>query len=102
MKLSGITSVSRDVKSLAFIQDILRVEITGNIGLQLNIIDLPRLISSPNKNQMDNEVVTVYDLADSYITNNRAIIPPVIQASSNPGSQTMIKKSRKFTCTTKS
>jgi len=94
--LFGLASTDKGVRCPAFVQDVLRIEVTGNVGLHLSIVDLPGLIAVPNEDQTDDDVETVHDLVNSYIANDRTIILAVVQAGNDIANQTIIKKSRKY------
>lgn len=95
-KLFGLVSTDKSVKCPAFVQDVLRIEVTGSVGLHLSIVDLPGLIAVPNEDQTDDDVDTVHDLVNSYIANDRTIILAVVQAGNDIANQTIIKRSRKY------
>ena len=80
----------------AFGQDVLRIKVSGLIGLHLTIVDLPGLISVPNEEQNDDDVQTVHSLVDSYLSNPRTIILAVVQAGNDIANQPIIQKSKKF------
>lgn len=80
----------------AFGQDVLRIKVCGNTGLNLTIVDLPGIIQVPNDEQDDNDVDTVHALVDSYVANPRTIILAVVQAGNDISNQPIIKKSKKF------
>ena len=80
----------------AFAQDVLRIEVTGPVGLHLTVVDLPGLISVANDEQTEVDVQTVQDLVDSYVANSRTIILAVVQANNDIANQGIIQKSRRF------
>ena len=80
----------------AFGQDVLRIEVSGPIGLHLTVVDLPGMISVANEEQTDDDVETVQNLVDSYVSNPRTIILAVVQASNDIANQGIIQKSRRF------
>ncbi|KAK5017525.1 hypothetical protein LTR16_000588 [Cryomyces antarcticus] len=65
------------------------------MGLHLTVVDLPGLISVANEEQTENDVETVQNLVDTYITNPRTIILAVVQASNDIANQGIIQKSRR-------
>lgn len=77
----------------AFATDVLRLEVVGNTGLHLTLVDLPVLISvSENLKDID----MVRSLVDSYLESSRTIILAVIPASSDAETQTIIQRARHF------
>jgi hypothetical protein len=80
----------------AFGQDVLRIKVRGNTGLNLTIVDLPGIIQVPNDEQDDDDVDTVHALVDLYISNPRTIILAVVQAGNDISNQPIIKKSKKY------
>ncbi|OTA03049.1 hypothetical protein A9Z42_0034650 [Trichoderma parareesei] len=79
----------------AFARDVLRIEVTGPIGLYLSVVDLPGLISSPNEEQTEEDVEAVRDVVESYIESSRTIILAVLQASNDMANQAIIRLARK-------
>ena len=80
----------------AFTEDVLRIEVTGPVGLHLTIVDLPGLISVTNDEQNDDDVQVVQTMVDSYLTNSRTIALAVVQATKDIANQGIIQKSRRF------
>ncbi|OOQ82873.1 dynamin GTPase [Penicillium brasilianum] len=77
----------------AFATDVLRLEVEGNIGLHLTLVDLPGLITvSENPKDID----MVRRLIDSYLESSRTIILAVIPATSDAETQTIIQRARHF------
>ncbi|KAJ5367956.1 Dynamin [Penicillium cataractarum] len=77
----------------AFATDVLRLEVVGNTGLHLTLVDLPGLISvSENPQDID----MVRRLVDSYLESSRTIILAVIPATSDAETQTIIQRARHF------
>ncbi|KAL8783924.1 MAG: hypothetical protein Q9195_009234 [Heterodermia aff. obscurata] len=93
MGLRGFESVE---KGPAFTQDVLRIEVTGPVGLHLTVVDLPGLISVANEEQTEFDVQTVQNMVDSYLTNARTIILAVVQANNDIANQGIIQKSRRL------
>lgn len=58
----------------AFVEDILRITVSGPIGVHLTVVDFPGLISVPNEEQAEEDMQTVRSLVDSYVQNPRTII----------------------------
>lgn len=82
-----------DLNSPAFTADVLRLEVIGNTGLHLTVVDLPGLISvSDNVEDMR----TVEHLVDGYLESTRTIILAVVPASNDIDTQGIIQRARKF------
>ncbi|KAL2866116.1 putative dynamin GTPase [Aspergillus lucknowensis] len=92
-KLMGLRGHGTDSGGPAFSPDVLRLEIVGNTGLHLTIVDLPGLISVSEKEE---DVELVSNLVDSYLENPRTIILAVVPASSDVDTQGIIQRARKF------
>jgi GTPase SAR1 family protein len=92
--LMGIrNSTSPDLNLPAFTADVLRLEVIGNTGLHLTVVDLPGLISvSENLEDMQ----TVEHLVDSYLESSRTIILAVVPASNDIDTQGIIQRARRF------
>ncbi|KAI6788241.1 hypothetical protein KC340_g13203 [Hortaea werneckii] len=95
-ELMGLKGYGTVQSGPAFGQDVLRIKVCGNTGLNLTIVDLPGIIQVPNDEQDDNDVDTVHSLVDSYVANPRTIILAVVQAGNDISNQPIIKKSKKF------
>lgn len=95
-ELMGLKGYGTMQSGPSFGQDVLRIKVRGNTGLNLTIVDLPGIIQVPNDEQDDNDVDTVHALVDSYIANPRTIILAVVQAGNDISNQPIIKKSKKF------
>ena len=67
----------------AFIEDILRVEISESKHPQLIIVYLSGLIHSHNKRQIEHDVKLVTNLVVKYMTNSRSIILAVVSAKND-------------------
>lgn len=93
-KLMGVSDCTdSDVDSTAFTADLLRLEVIGNTGLHLTVVDLPGLISvSENVEDMR----TVEHLVDGYLESSRTIILAVVAASNDIDTQGIIQRARKF------
>lgn len=94
--MMGIRGFKNVHEGPAFTSDILRIEVTGPVGLHLTVVDLPGLISVANDEQTEDDVRTVQDLVDSYVANPRTIILAVVQANNDIANQGIIQKSRRF------
>ncbi|KAF2844124.1 Dynamin family protein [Plenodomus tracheiphilus IPT5] len=92
--LMGIKgSADTDVESTTFAADVLRLEVIGDTGLHLTVVDLPGLISvSENVEDMH----TVERLVDSYLESTRTIILAVVPASNDIDTQGIIQRARRF------
>jgi hypothetical protein len=92
-RLMGVQGVNGLADVLNFAADVLYLEIVGDTGLHLTLIDLPGLISvSKNKD----DVQLVGDLVNSYLENSRSIILAVVPASSDVDTQSIIQRARCF------
>ena len=80
----------------AFGADVLRIEVVGNTGLHLTVVDLPGLISVNSDEQTDEDVELVANLVDGYLESSRTIILAVIQATNDIANQKIIQRARKF------
>lgn len=92
--LMGIRGFGDIKEGPAFSENVLRIEVSGPIGLHLTVVDLPGLIEVPNDEQTEVDVQTVHNLVDNYIANPRTIILAVVQAGNDIANQKIIKKSR--------
>ena len=79
-----------------FSGDLLKIRISGSVGLHLSVDDLLGIILVPNEEQTEDDVDTVHCLVDQYLKNPRTIILAVVQASNDIANQSIIRKSRKF------
>lgn len=80
--------------SLAFSEDILRVEVSGPNQPQLTVVDLPGLIHSENRKQSARDVSLVHNLVESYMNSERSIILAVVSAMNEFANQIVLKKAR--------
>lgn len=71
----------------AFIENILRVEISGSKQSQLNIVNLLGLIHSHNKCQIEHDVMLMTSLIAKYMTNSRNIILAMMFAKNDFSNQ---------------
>lgn len=78
----------------AFAADVLRIEVTGDIGLHLTVVDLPGLISVDETEGED--VKLVENLVDSYLQSSRTIILAVVQATNDIVIEPIIQRARHF------
>ncbi|OMP85166.1 Interferon-induced GTP-binding protein Mx [Diplodia seriata] len=93
MRLRGAAGVS---EGPSFSGDTLRIEVVGNTGLHLTVVDLPGLISVSNDEQTDEDVEVVSELVDTYLESSRTIILAVVQANNDIANQGIIQRARKF------
>ncbi|KAL1647114.1 hypothetical protein SLS58_002885 [Diplodia intermedia] len=93
MRLRGAAGVS---EGPSFSGDTLRIEVVGNTGLHLTVVDLPGLISVSNDEQTDEDVEIVSELVDTYLESSRTIILAVVQANNDIANQGIIQRARKF------
>ena len=91
--LMGVQCDDSNTDAPSFAADVLRLEVVGNTGLHLTLVDLPGLISFSER---DEDVQLVSDLVESYLSNSRTIILAVVPASSDPETQSIIQKARRF------
>jgi GTPase SAR1 family protein len=92
--LMGIRGFGEIQAGPAFAEDVLRIDVSGPVGLHLSVVDLPGLISVANEEQTDDDVDLVQKLVDGYVANPRTIILAVVQASNDIANQGIIQKSR--------
>ncbi|KAH9866334.1 hypothetical protein J1614_008901 [Plenodomus biglobosus] len=92
--LMGIRDCANpNLDSPAFTADVLRLEVIGNTGLHLTVVDLPGLISvSENVEDMH----TVECLVDGYLESSRTIILAVVPASNDIDTQGIIQRARRY------
>lgn len=93
--LMGIRGFGGLMEGPAFVEDVLRIKVTGSLGLHLTVVDLPGLISVANEEQTEEDVQTVQGMVDSYVTNPRTIILAVVQANNDIANQGIIQKSKR-------
>ena len=81
--LMGIRGYGNKSKGPAFAEDVLRIKVTGPVGLHLSIVDLPGLIAVASEVQTEEDLLTVQRMVDSYIEKPRTIILAVVQANND-------------------
>lgn len=91
--LLGVRGFSEFTNAPAFAADVLRLELVGNTGLHLTLVDLPGLISVSEDNK---DLEMIGDVVDSYLKSSRTIILAVISASSDAETQPIIQRARHF------
>ena len=89
----GIRTSDNQADAPTFAADVLRLELVGNTGLHLTIVDLPGLISV-SENERDMQLVS--DLVDSYLESSRTIVLAVVPASSDVDTQGIIQRARRY------
>lgn len=77
-------------------EDLLKIRISGPVGLHLLIVDLPGTILVPNEEQTGDDVEAVHRLVDQYLENPRTIILAVVQAGNDIANQSIVRTSRKI------
>jgi GTPase SAR1 family protein len=92
-RLMGVQGVHGLVDAPNFAADVLHLEIIGDTGLHLTLVDLPGLISV---SENEDDVQLVGDLVNSYLENSRSIILAVVPASSDVDTQSIIQRARRF------
>lgn len=92
MQLRGSGTEGR----LAFSEDVLRIEVVGDTGLHLTVVDLPGLIANASDEQTEEDVQLVSRMVDTYLESPRTIIMAVIQASNDIANQAIIQRARNF------
>ncbi|GFF56498.1 interferon-induced GTP-binding protein Mx1 [Aspergillus udagawae] len=92
-KLMGVQGANDLDDAPTFAADVLRLEVVGDTGLHLTLVDLPGLISV-SENEDDLQLVN--DLVNSYLENSRTIILAVVPASSDVDTQSIIQRARRF------
>ncbi|KAJ5533419.1 dynamin GTPase [Penicillium frequentans] len=89
----GVRLSEDQTNAPAFAADVLRLELVGNTGLHLTIVDLPGLISV---SENEHDVQLVSDLVDSYLESSRTIVLAVVPASSDVDTQGIIQRARRY------
>ncbi|KAH0266898.1 dynamin GTPase, partial [Aureobasidium melanogenum] len=95
-ELMGVRGFGKITLGPSFSRDLLKIKISGPVGLHLSIVDLPGIILVPNEEQTEDDVDIVHDLVDQYLKNPRTIILAVVQAGNDIANQGIIRKSREF------
>ncbi|KKO99711.1 interferon-induced GTP-binding protein Mx2 [Trichoderma harzianum] len=93
-RLMNIRGCCDNENASAFSVDVLRIEVTGPIGLHLSVVDLPGLISVANEEQTEEDVEAVHSMVASYLQSSRTIILAVLQANNDMANQPIIKLAR--------
>ncbi|KFA79994.1 hypothetical protein S40288_10659, partial [Stachybotrys chartarum IBT 40288] len=95
-KLMDLRDGTKDSKGKAFSSDLLRIEVTGPIGLHLSIVDLPGLISVPGEEQSEEDIAVVAETVKAYVKRSRTIILAVLQAGNDMANQMIIKIAKHY------
>ncbi|KAF2096191.1 dynamin GTPase [Rhizodiscina lignyota] len=91
--LMGIRGHTTAADAPTFTADVLRLEIVGNTGLHLTVVDVPGLISGADD---ESDSALVEELVTSYMKKSRTIILAVIQANNDIETETIIRRAKKF------
>lgn len=89
-----IRGVRQATPGRAFAADVLRLEVVGQTGLHLTVVDLPGLIAVANEEQREDDITLVSGLVDMYLKQSRTIILAVVQASNDIATQRIIQKAQ--------
>lgn len=92
-RLMGVQGANDLAEVPTFAADVLRLEVVGDTGLHLTLVDLPGLISV---SENEEDVHLVGNLVNSYLENSRTIILAVVPASSDVDTQSIIQRARRF------
>lgn len=92
-RLMGVQGANDLADTPTFAADVLRLEVVGDTGLHLTLVDLPGLISV---SENEEDVQLVGNLVNSYLENSRTIILAVVPASSDVDTQSIIQRARRF------
>ncbi|OLN97026.1 Interferon-induced GTP-binding protein Mx2 [Colletotrichum chlorophyti] len=95
-RLIGVRGFSNFADAPAFASDALRIEVTGSIGMQLSVVDLPGLITVSNEEQSETDVEAVHNMVRDYLANSRTIILAVVQASNDVANQGIVRIAREY------
>ncbi|KAK5173877.1 uncharacterized protein LTR77_002558 [Saxophila tyrrhenica] len=94
--LMGLRGYGGNECGPSFVEDVLRIKVSGRTGLHLSIFDLPGLIACASEDQSEKDVESVHRLVDSYLENPRTIILAVVQASNRIANQSIVRKSKQY------
>ncbi|KAE8334092.1 P-loop containing nucleoside triphosphate hydrolase protein, partial [Aspergillus arachidicola] len=92
-RLMGVQGANELADAPTFAADVLRLEVVGDTGLHLTLVDLPGLISV---SENEDDLKLVNDLVNSYLENSRTIILAVVPASSDVDTQSIIQRARRY------
>ncbi|KAF9892695.1 hypothetical protein FE257_001097 [Aspergillus nanangensis] len=90
-KLIGVQGADCSSDAPTFAADVLRLEVVGDTGLHLTLVDLPGLIAV---SENEEDVQLVGNLVNSYLEESRTIILTVVPASSDVDTQSIIQRAR--------
>jgi hypothetical protein len=93
-EMMEIRGAGQTVRGRAFAADVLRLEVVGQTGLHLTVVDLPGLIAVANEEQTEDDIALVSGLVDMYLNQSRTIILAVVQASNDIATQRIIQKAQ--------
>lgn len=93
--LMGIRGFRNVASGPAFSDDVLRIEVTGETGLHLSVVDLPGLIATASEEQTEEDVQTVQNMVENYVKESRTIILAVVQANNDIANQSIIQRPRR-------
>ncbi|KAI7914003.1 interferon-induced GTP-binding protein Mx2 [Pyricularia oryzae] len=96
MKIMGISLSNNTPSVSAFASDTLSIEIDGPNRPQLTLVDIPGLIQASTKGVSENDVATVKEITDRYISQHRTICLAVISATNDAANQGILQQVRKF------
>ncbi|SPO02993.1 related to dynamin GTPase [Cephalotrichum gorgonifer] len=99
MGIRGYCSSEHDGAGAAFSPHVLRIEMVGDTGLHLTIVDLPGLVSvsvdeGGEKDGGDGDVRVVTDMVEGYLKSSRTIIMAVIKAGNDVANQRIVQLAR--------
>lgn len=83
-----------DTDAPAFAADVLSIEVIGDTGLHLTVVDLPGLISVDENEGIDVNLIS--GLVDRYLQSSRTIILAVVQATNDIVIEPIIQRARHF------
>ncbi|KAL6229069.1 P-loop containing nucleoside triphosphate hydrolase protein [Aspergillus navahoensis] len=92
-QVMGVRTSEDQVDAPAFAADVLRLELVGDTGLHLTIVDLPGMISV---SEDERDVQMVSDLVDTYLESSRTSVLAVVPASSDVDTQGIIQRARRY------
>ncbi|KAB8200829.1 P-loop containing nucleoside triphosphate hydrolase protein [Aspergillus parasiticus] len=91
--IMGVRGLSEFADISRFAADVLRLELLGDTGLHLTLVDLPGVISVAED---DEDVEIMQGLVDSCLESSCTIILAIIPASSDAETQRIIQRARHF------
>ena len=91
----GLRGFEAIVSGRSFGNDVLRIHVNSPSCQDLTIVNLPGLMFVPNESQSEDDVDTIHQIVDSYISKCRAIIFAILQASNDISNQEIVQKASK-------